>query len=341
VRDEVIIVTPELERGSGGLADYTHRIVEEWGDSVATRLIAPKNSSMLLASLPPRGGKALLQYSAYGYDRLGYPRWLLRALTEWRRASGGQLAIMLHEIWAFWPLLNKNRLVQHLHRRDLRSLLTVADAVFTSTESQAAHLQQLSPGTRVQLLPVGSNISVSNREPRERERGLVALFGLQGSRIRALELGASALRALAARGVVSRLISIGGGSADHREKNLINQLKLSGGGEVHGPATEEHISALLSRASFGLSAQDELSATKSGTLMAYAAHGLNVLSVSPNPPRWTTTPAELLAEIAPEQLRERATAFRDWQERNCSWAHIAEQFARALQLQMRSVPSQR
>jgi glycosyltransferase involved in cell wall biosynthesis len=338
--DEVIIITPETEAGSGGLADYTHRILAEWGDTVTTHLVAPKNAQTLLASLPARGGKVLLQYSAYGYDPLGYPRWLLRAVVDWKRTSGGQLVIMLHEIWAFWPLLNKNRLVQHMHRRELRALLAVADAVFTSTESQAAHLQRLSPPTPVQLLPVGSNIRVMN-PPTEREAGLVVLFGLQPSRIRALELGGERLKELAARGLISRLVCVGVGVTDVREKRLLDELNLSGGGELQGPASEEEISALLSRASFGLSAQDALSATKSGTLMAYAAHALNVLSVSPKPPPYTSTPAELLAGISAEELSARATAARDWQEKNCSWARIAEQFARALQLQFGSVSAPR
>ena len=103
-------------------------------------------------------GKVLVQYSAYGFDRYGYPRWLIEALLEWKKETQGILAIMFHEIWAFWPVWNKNYLLQQLHRRDLRRLLRVTDAVFTSTSSQAAHLTALSPRCPIQVLPVGSNI---------------------------------------------------------------------------------------------------------------------------------------------------------------------------------------
>ena len=139
--DEVMIITPETGAGRGGLADYTHRIVAEWGGAIASRIIVPNDAATLRDQLPQSGGRVLLQYSAYGYDRLGYPRWLLRELTDWKQASGGLLVLMLHEIWAFWPALNKNRLVQHMHRRELRRVLQAADAVFTSTASHAGHLQ--------------------------------------------------------------------------------------------------------------------------------------------------------------------------------------------------------
>ena len=136
--------------------------------------------------LPTRGGKVLVQYSAYGFDRHGYPRWLIKALLEWKKESQGTLAIMFHEIWAFWPIWNKNYLLQQLHRRDLRRLLRVTDAVFTSTSSQAAHLTALSPRCPIQVLPVGSNIRRVQTTDGDREAGLAVLFGLQRSRIRAL-----------------------------------------------------------------------------------------------------------------------------------------------------------
>jgi hypothetical protein len=219
----------------------------------------------------------------------------------------------------------------------LRRVLQAADAVFTSTASQAGHLQQLSPRTKVRLLPVGSNIRRTSAIPQEREPGLTVLFGLQPSRIKALETGLDELRKLATRGIITRLVSIGAGTTDARERQILDSLPLTGGAKMTGPLNEEEISSWLSRASFGLSAQDELSATKSGTLMAYAAHELNVLSVSSNPPRYSITPAELLGGIPAEELHARATAARDWQEENCSWTHIAEQFARALQLDFGSV----
>ena len=171
--DDLIIISPEIEAGSGGLADYTLRVVEQWRGIANIRFIIPdgagstprpdvtlieRSAEALLAKLPLEGGKVLLQYSGYGFDHFGYPRWLLRALPTWRERSGGSLVVMLHEIWGFWPVLNKNYLVQQLHRRDVRELIARADSVFTSTASQAEHLRALSPHARVDVLPVGTNI---------------------------------------------------------------------------------------------------------------------------------------------------------------------------------------
>ena len=82
---------------------------------------------------PPGGGKILLQYSAYGFDRLGYPRDLIRALLEWKEHAGGRLVVMFHEIWTFWPLLNKNFFLQWLHRRAIRRLLESRRSAARST----------------------------------------------------------------------------------------------------------------------------------------------------------------------------------------------------------------
>ena len=186
--DEVVVITPEIEPGSGGLADYTLRVVREWGDRVSVRYIIPRDidAKALAAQLPSRGGKVLVQYSAYGFDHFGYPRRLLQTLGEWKQSSGGLLVIMFHEIWTFWPVLNKNYLVQQLHRRDLRQLLQRADAVFTSTAGQAEHLRALAPDKQVDLLPVGSNISAVARLTGARTPGVAVLFGLQGSRLHVL-----------------------------------------------------------------------------------------------------------------------------------------------------------
>ena len=80
--DEVVVITPEIEPGSGGLADYTLRVVREWGDRAPVRFVLPRDTdaNALRAQLPARGGKVLVQYSAYGFDHFGYPRRLLHTL---------------------------------------------------------------------------------------------------------------------------------------------------------------------------------------------------------------------------------------------------------------------
>ena len=344
---EVVVICPEFSPGSGGVGDYTLRVVEQWRDVHARFLVAAgaatdptlRVEEFDPAKLPP-GGKVLLQYSAYGFHHYGYPRKLLRELIRWKREADNVLVTMFHEIWTFWPLLNKNRPIQALHRRDMGSLVRIADAVFTSTPSQAEHLRSASGRETIEVLPVGSNIDWIGGIEGEKERGLAVIFGLQGSRITALRKMQEHLRSLARRGVITRLVTAGGGNtptADREEQEIARALQLRDGEEFRRALPQQAISLLLASASFAISAQDELSVTKSGTFMAYAAHGLNIISPhasasGPEPLCWAVHPGELLAGVADAELRARAEKLRAWHDRTCSWPHIAAEFARALRL---------
>ncbi|MDQ6623163.1 MAG: glycosyltransferase, partial [Verrucomicrobiota bacterium] len=151
MNDELIMITPEVEAGAGGVADYTLRLVTEWGDAIRVRYLTPRDGD-ILAKLPAAGGKVLLQYSAYGFQRRGFPRRLLRGLREWKTRTGGLLVIMFHEIWSFRSAFSVDYFVQHFHRAEIGQLLRVADAVFTSTPDQVEHLRRLAPESNIQLL---------------------------------------------------------------------------------------------------------------------------------------------------------------------------------------------
>jgi hypothetical protein len=354
VTGETIIICPELAAGVG---DYTRRLLESLPRIADLRLIIPKTGNRparlfegypveemdgtardLRARLPARGGKVLVQYSAYGFDHFGYPRWLIKALLDWKKESSGALVIMFHEIWTFWPVWNKNYLWQQLHRRALRRLLRVADAVLTNTSSQAEHLGSLSPRCAIKLLPVGSNIRPVQPTGEEREAGLAVLFGLQRTRIRTLREMLPDLKLLGAAGKIRRIVTAGARwsqKGDDEELALLLQLDLTEGFDQRGPLPEEKISELLLACEFALSAQDELSITKSGTFMAAAAHGLNIISchadaTKPEPLSLLIAPAELLQGITAEELQSRGDRLRQWQERTSTWPYIANQVARVL-----------
>lgn len=354
---ETVIICPEL--AAGGVGDYTQRLLENLPPIEGLRLIIPKignrparrfeqypveetdgTAQDLRGRLPTRGGRVLVQYSAYGFDRFGYPRWLIKALLDWKKESQGILAIMFHEIWTFWPIWNKNYILQQFHRRDLRRLLRGTDAVFTSTSSQAAHLTALSPRCSIQLLPVGSNIRRVQTTSGEREAGLTVLFGLQGSRLRALREMHSDLKSLGAAGKIRKIVTAGSGRSregDDEELALLMKLELSQGFDQRGPLPEEKISELLSAGEFAISAQDELSITKSGTFMAAVTHGLNIISryadaSKPEPLSLLVSPNELMKGIPRAELESRGEKLRQWQERIAAWPHIGREIARALEV---------
>jgi len=337
MNDEVVIVTPELPPAVGGVADYTQRLIEAWPDKENLQVLVPENAT---EELSPRGGRVLVQYSAYGFDHHGYPRKLIRALIDWKIKTGGRLVVMFHEIWTFWPVTNKNFFIQLLHRRAIKSLLKAADKVFTSTESQAEHLRALSSPNPICVLPVGSNIRRNENVDRARIPGCAVIFGLQRARLRGLRKMRGSLSSLAAAGYITKIISIGAGSDSNlhnEERSLLNALQLKEGFEQLGPRPEREISQLLFAASFGIFAHDELSVTKSGTFMAYAAHGLNVLAdfadkSKPGPICWLVAPLELQQEGSNSEWKIRGESLRAWQKENSSWERIARTFADALEL---------
>ena len=337
MNDEVVIVTPELPPAVGGVADYTQRLIEAWPNKESLQVLVPRNA---MEELLPGVGRVLVQYSAYGFDHHGYPRKLIRALIDWKTKTGGRLVVMFHEIWTFWPVTNKNFFVQFLHRSAIKSLLKSADKVFTSTESQAEHLRALSSSNPIRVLPVGSNIRRNEDVDLARILGCAVIFGLQRARLRGLRKMRSTLSSLAAAGYITKIISIGAGSdpnLHNEERSLLNALPLKEGFEQLGPRPEREISALLFAASFGIFAHDELSLTKSGTFMAYAAHELNVLAdfadkSKPAPICWLVAPSELRQEGSNSDWKSRAESLRAWQRENSSWELIARTFADALEL---------
>ncbi|MEP6808718.1 MAG: glycosyltransferase [Chthoniobacterales bacterium] len=350
MREEVVIITPELAPGSGGLADYTRQFVKEWQGMFDVKFLLPSSSgcpteqsmgnnpAALLRKLPARGGKVLLQYSAYGFDRWGYPRGLLRTLVAWKRASGGRLVVMLHETWAFWPWWNKNYPLQQLHRRALGRLLRIADAVFTTTTKQATQLRDLHPQSEPEVMPVGANISPAPGALIPREIGCAVVLGRQVARVRTLRAMQAELTALAAAGCITQLITVGiGDISDGVERALLAGLGLRDGFVQEGPRSAEEISALLLRASFGISELDRDNVPKSGVFMIFAAHGLNVLSpcagrAEEAPLCWATQPNELREGLDAVELARRSAQLRAWQEQVGSWSQIARRFATALGL---------
>jgi hypothetical protein len=337
VTDDLVIIAPELEPGRGGVGDYTLRLLDSLPNREKFRLLVSPGD---LKQLPAARGKVLVQYSAYGFDRLGYPRDLIRALIGWKNKTRGRLILMFHEIWTFWPVTNQNFFVQLFHRQAIKRLLQHVDLAFTSTPSQAEHLRALSSGALIHVLPVGSNIRRSANLDLPRKSCSAVVFGLQRARLRALRKMETDLRSLAAAKHINQIISVGadsGSQEDAEERQLLGNLPLAEGFEQRGPQSENAISQLLSTAAFGIFGQEELSYGKSGTFMAYAAHELNILADFASPSKveplcWLVAPPELLEGISQTELQTRAGCVRDWQERTSSWELIGATFSEALEL---------
>lgn len=293
----------------------------------------------------------LAQYSAYGYDpRWGCPAGLCDALVAWTRARRGRLVVMFHELWADeWSLWHPHRWVQVWHRYKLGQVARAATCLFTTTELSAARLRALMRGggrpVSVTVLPAGSNIPLpSTAAPAgERERGLFVLFGAQFTRVRCLRALREPLAALAAGGRLHRLVLLGVGQGEalaREEDELLRAIfpasattAAAAGFDVLGERPAREIATWLARAEFGLSFQNETNFTKSGTLMAYLAHGIDVLSpfagrACPEPFASMTHPDELLADTPLPPGR--AESLRGWYATHADWPLLAAAFADGL-----------
>jgi len=148
------------------------------------------------------------------------------------------------------------------------------------------------------------------------------------------------LKALGAIGKIRKIVTAGRGGSrkgDDEEIALLMDLDLIESFEQRGPLPEEKISELLSTSEFAISAQNDLSITKSCTFMAAAAHGLNIISCSanaskPEPLSLLVSPDELMKGVTRTELESRGEKLRRWQERIAAWPRIANQVARALEL---------
>jgi hypothetical protein len=337
--DAVVIVTPEAPPQIGGVADYVARLICEW----------PAIDIEILTSIPgqaarvlPTGGKVLVQYSAYGFDPAGYPQSLLSELLNWKQVGGGQLVVMFHEIWTVLPVWHPQFLRQRRHRAAIARLSAAADAVFTTTPSQADLLQRVA-GRAVRVLPAGPTITPLASDVIASKPGTAVLFGLQRARLRALRSMIAALKPAARTGRLARLTTIGSGNTtagDEQERTLLQSMQMRDGYDIHGEQPSDEISRMLAAAEFALSDQDALSILKSSTFMSYAAHRLNIISPAANPAApeplcYLTSPAELAHGITADVLETRRNRLQEWQQATSSWSAIARAFADALSLQQK------
>lgn len=360
----LIFIVPELPPAVCGLGDYSMKLVEELrldpaphfllmrgGD--ATRAFypemtaeeIPKDENRLVQRLTELGAeRVLMEYVGWGYHSRGCPLWLLRGLRKWKKKNASaRLVIMFQELW-FRPAWYKpDFLLQHLHRRAIRQLLPVVDQVFVSTEGYAQWLSGSAFPGLLRVLPNASNILPVDPPRSEREnRGTFMIFGKQTSRLVSLEEMAPWLRKLYASGRLQRLQIVGmrGSEEQNQREDAAARAALPEGAfEILGAKSPEELSRLFAAAEFGIFTQSPAGLTKSTIFMAFASHGMNIVSpnVTPGldaPQCWITHPDELLENGAGLELTlaERAAKILAWYEQNLSWPRIADAYRQSLKL---------
>jgi hypothetical protein len=298
-------------------------------------------ASLLGALRASSDSHVLLEYVPHGFDRRGCPHWLSAAFSEWRkiRRGPGKVVVMFHELWTRLPWWRPAGLRQVLHRWSIRRLIGAADHVFTNTSGYAQWIRRLTPDREVQVAPIGSTVvPVSLHTSVSREAGLFVLFGRQGTRVHALRTLGPSLARLHSKGRLQKLVTAGGGSEfDAQERDALQQSGLPESAvDLRGYLPAGELSGLLHRAEFGISDQTWESVTKSTTFMAYASHGLNIVSPfagveARQPFTWLTSADELASSSSDMEglLPERSQRLSRWYRETADWPMIAQQMKNA------------
>jgi len=187
-------------------------------------------------------------------------------------------------------------------------------------------LEKMAPRNEITLLPVPATIEPVGPSPVERMRSEFAVFGLPFGRWQTLEAFDQYLHRWQQKSLLTKLHVIGAADEkfDPRSKAILSAYP-SETVVLHGELAASQISQLLHRAQFALTTADDATWSKSSTLMAYAAHGCNVVSLSksPNEPLCWTVLADEVGALNDSELRRRADGMRQWYESHAEWRIIA------------------
>ncbi|HEY4284830.1 MAG TPA: hypothetical protein VGM62_17340, partial [Chthoniobacterales bacterium] len=153
------------------------------------------------------------------------------------------------------------------------------------------------------------------------------IFGLPFSRWQTLEAFDPCIRAWQEGGILTKLHLIGPADIkfDTRSNRLISEYSQPGTVIRHGEITAVEVSKVLSVARFALTTANDLTWSKSTTLMAYLAHGCAVVAdeeSNKEPLSWAIRPKEV-ETLSTDQLRSKADAGRRWYQDHAEWNVLA------------------
>jgi glycosyltransferase involved in cell wall biosynthesis len=280
------LVFPRLPPAFDAIGEHTHRLAKALSVIARVRVFAedpapqgaPYAHSLLQSTPADLPGAVashpvdwlVVQYNPFSYARRGIGTGVRRALQEIRsRSAATRTALLIHEKGSD-PDSVKLRIYGAAHRWELHRMLPRFDHVITTTGAWTKVLEDVS-GSKVPLLPVGSNI---NRQPitrNEARRALgigdslvVSTFGkMHNSRL------GSWVRDAAVRPTDKRLswVHIGPESA-----------RVSEAQQVTGVVDEQTVSLYLLATDLFLSPFRRGVAERRGSVAAAFSHGLPVLT---------------------------------------------------------------
>jgi hypothetical protein len=212
-----------------------------------------------------------------------------------------------------------------------RALAEQATTTITNSPHHATVLNRWTLRSAVQWMPVPSNIPAPAEPAGQTRDGEFVIFGLPYTRLQTLREFADAIRSWHQSGRLTRLHLIGPRDFKFSPQSdaLLAQMLPRDAVVEHGELEPAEVSHRLLEAEFCLSSSNELTWSKSGTFMAYAAHGCRVIapqSFTSKPLQFTTAPNEV-AGISTEAAKAKGGELRRWYMQNAEWALIASRVA--------------
>ncbi|MDQ6808387.1 MAG: hypothetical protein M3Z64_03025 [Verrucomicrobiota bacterium] len=352
----LVIVAPRLPPRACGIGTYAWQLHRHWpaphgqerflvfADADATRENLPDTSvaqfpasARGLAEALERAQNAdvLLHYAGRAYHRFGFPRWMPEAFATWRkRDDRRRLHVIFHELPADLPLLSKQGILQRFSFPVARALAEQASSLVTNSAHHASVLNRWSLRCPVEWLPVPSNIAAPDdlamRAP-QRRPGEFAIFGLPYTRLQTVRTFRDWLTRWKQSGRLSRLHLIGPRDAKFTpEADAMIASALPPDSVVdHGELDPAAVSNLLFESEFCLSISNDLTWSKSGTLMAYAEHACAVVIAQPcaNEPLQFTISAADVAGATGSGASEKGERLRQWYLAHATWRIVAKRIA--------------
>lgn len=227
-----------------------------------------------------------LQFVPFAYHAKGLPYRLSHQLNSIRKAR--QLHIMFHELWVG---MNEGAPVKYkvwgwLQRLIIQFLIFDLKPEIIQTQTEAYQLLLAKLGYDVKLLPLFSNIPLLNSS---KERTAVSyrgtselsfiLFGAIHPNAPVKDFANEVQEYAKVNRMQVRVLMVG--KCGHEQRNWEEVFRSIGADvQVLGQQDPEIISAMLSKASVGISTTPLALADKSGSVMAMKEHGLPVICVS-------------------------------------------------------------
>lgn len=242
-----------------------------------------------------------LQFVPYSFQKRGLPFGLLKQIkylgedTQWH--------IMFHELWIGMNMLSprKEILIGYIQRKIISNLLHKIKPKFITTQVQLYKFYLEDLGFNVSLLPLFSNIPISDLNTSKtkelqindlKKYGLrIVLFGSIHPNAKLKDLLENINSFCEKYGITNRIITFVGRSGHEKENWKISFQKYDFEIFDLGEKKPNQISEALNMANLGITTTPVLLVEKSGTVISMRNHGLPILSVGKD---WIPSRAEVL-----------------------------------------------